>query len=122
MECEKVKKKIDEYLDEASNQVEEFNADLITKKETFQEWHNKVHTLMRDRTAKDKIKQKKTIAEELKEHTDMHMDSCKLSSDAVLVVNGKDSTLSTIIIKPYVVFTQAQSVLEVESFRWGDSC
>ena len=78
-----------DYLKEVTNQVEEFEADLMTKKKQLEEVSKGVHRLVRDGHMTEKIRQKQPMTVDVIKHLDVEIGSCDQQTRHELVINGK---------------------------------
>ena len=78
-----------DYLKEVTNQVEVFDADLMTRKEQLEEVSKGVHRLVRDGHMTGKIKQKQPMTVEVIKRLDVEIGSCDVKARHELVINGK---------------------------------
>ena len=72
-----------------TNQVEVFDADLMTRKEQLEEVSKGVHRLVRDGHMTEKIRQKQPMTVEVVKHLDAEIGSCEQKSRHELVYKGK---------------------------------
>ena len=72
-----------------TNQVEVFDADLMTRKEQLEEVSKGVHRLVRDGHMTEKIKQKQPMTVEVIKALDVEIGSCEQKARHELVINGK---------------------------------
>ena len=78
-----------DYLKEVTNQVEEFEADLMTKKKQLEEVSKGVHRLVRDGHITEKIRQKQPMTVEVIKALDVEIGSCDQKTRHELVFNGE---------------------------------
>jgi len=71
-----------------TNQVEDFYNKLILKKDELEKTQAEVHSLLKDGYVTEKIRQKKTIAEELERHDAEKLDDCELTDPPTLINTG----------------------------------
>ena len=72
-----------------TNQVEAFDADLVTRKEQLEEVSKGVHRLVRDGHMTEKIKQKQPMTVEVIKALDVEIGSCRQKTRHELAINGK---------------------------------
>ena len=72
-----------------TNQVEAFDADLMTRKEHLEEVSKGVHRLVRDGHMTEKIKQKQPMTVEVVKALDVEIGGCDEKTRPELVINGK---------------------------------
>ena len=78
-----------DYLKEVTNQVEVFDADLMTRKEHLEKVSKGVHRLVRDGHMTEKIRQKQPMTAEVVKALDVENGSCDEKARHELVINGK---------------------------------
>ena len=78
-----------DYLKEVTNQVEVFDADLMTRKEQLEGVSKGVYRLVRDGHMTEKIRQKQPMTVEVIKCLDVEVTSCDRKTRHELLINGK---------------------------------
>ena len=76
-----------------TNQVEAFDAGLMTRKEQLEEVRKGCHRLVRDGHMTEKIRQKQPMTVEVIKCLDVEIGSCDVIARHELVFNGKVYTI-----------------------------
>ena len=88
-ESEKVKQKVEKYLEEAIEKVEKFGVEMLVAKDSLDISSGKVSQLVEKGHMTEKIKLKDELTEEITRNVNVKVDRCEPTRNVSLIVKGK---------------------------------